>query len=86
MYVYVVDSQFQFKAKNLIKGLGDHVIFFLNEITSYATILLFINNISTVTLSLVIKKCDKWILFLLPQFDIYVSEIYILTISHQENT
>lgn len=27
MYVYVVDSQFQFKAKNLIKGLGDHVIF-----------------------------------------------------------
>lgn len=56
MYVYVVDSQFQFKAKNLIKGLGDHVIFFLNEITSYATILLFINSISTVTLSLVKKK------------------------------
>lgn len=77
MYVYVVDSQFQFKAKNLIKGLGDHVIFFLNEITSYATILLFINSISTVTLSVVKKKCDKWILFLLPQFDIYVSEIYV---------
>lgn len=56
MYVYVVDSQFQFKAKNLIKGLGDHVIFSLNEITSYATILLFINSISTVTLSLVKKK------------------------------
>lgn len=47
--------------------------FFLNEITSYATILLFINSISTVTLSLVKKKCDKWILFLLPQFDIYVT-------------
>lgn len=77
MYVYVVDSQFQFKAKNLIKGLGDHVIFFLNEITSYATILLFINSISTVTLSLVKNKCEKWILFLLPQFDIYVSEIYV---------
>lgn len=56
MYVYVVDSQFQFKAKNLIKGLGDHVICFLNEITSYATILLFINSISTVTLSLVKKN------------------------------
>lgn len=56
MYVYVVDSQFQFKAKNLIKGLGDHVIFLKNEITSYATILLFINSISTVTLSLVKKN------------------------------
>lgn len=32
MYVYVVDSQFQFKAKNLIKGLGDHVIFFLMKL------------------------------------------------------
>lgn len=30
--------------------------FFLNEITSYATILLFINSISTVTLSLVKKN------------------------------
>lgn len=56
MYVFVVDSQFQFKAQNLIKGLGDYVIFFKNEITSYATILLFINIISTVTLSLVKKN------------------------------
>lgn len=77
MYVYVVDSQFQFKAKKSNKRLRGSCHFFLNEITSYATILLSINNISTVTLSVVKKKCDKWILFLLPQFDIYVSEIYV---------
>lgn len=55
MYVYVVDSQFQFKAKKSNKRLRGSCHFFLNEITSYATILLFINSISTVTLSQVKK-------------------------------